>query len=74
MTSISDHAFDRCGFTSMTIPDSVTTIGSYAFFECSNLTSVTIVATGKPGASAAAVKQAMINAGVPSNITWNMPN
>ena len=31
-----------CGATEYTIPDSVTTIGGYAFYECSSLTSVTI--------------------------------
>ena len=31
-----------CGATSYTIPDSVTTIGDYAFMECSNLTTITI--------------------------------
>jgi hypothetical protein len=31
-----------CGVTQYTIPDSVTTIGDYAFYECSSLTSVTI--------------------------------
>ena len=36
-------AFSNCsGLTSITIPDSVTSIGSYAFYNCSGLTSITI--------------------------------
>ena len=31
-----------CGATSYTIPDSVTTIGTYAFYNCSSLTTITI--------------------------------
>ena len=35
-------AFAPTGLTEYTIPDSVTTIGEYAFYRCSSLTSVTI--------------------------------
>lgn len=41
--SISDGAFSNCrGLTSVTIPNSVTTIGRIAFYECTSLSSVTI--------------------------------
>ena len=36
------NVFAPAGLTEYTIPDSVTAIGDYAFFECSSLTSVTI--------------------------------
>ena len=69
--SIGNTAFAYCGtLTSVTIPDSVTSIMTDAFDGCIGLTSVTIVANG---GNAENVKQMMINAGVSSDITWNMP-
>ena len=41
MTSIGEQAFEECrGLSSITIPNSVTNIGNYAFYIYSNLTSV----------------------------------
>lgn len=42
VTIIGDNAFYGCGITSVTIPNSVTTIGFHAFIYCSDLTGVTI--------------------------------
>ena len=40
--TISEYAFQNCHIASVTIPNSVTTIGYSAFYQCRNLTSVTI--------------------------------
>ena len=46
--TIADEAFDYCfGLTSITIPDSVTSIGRSAFSDCVSLSSIT-VANGNP--------------------------
>ena len=72
VTSIGEYVFDaRYTLKSVTIPDSVTSIGNNTFYECSNLTTVTIIANG---GNAANVKQMMINAGVAEGIRWNMPS
>ena len=42
VTMIGEVAFYDCDLTSVTIPDSVTTIGYMAFRECTSLTNVTI--------------------------------
>ena len=42
VTRIGDKAFSSCFFTSITIPNSVTSIGNDAFEGCRRLTSITI--------------------------------
>ena len=42
--SIGDSAFEDCDLCSITIPSSITHIGSYCFSECSSLTSAEILA------------------------------
>jgi hypothetical protein len=42
VTSIGTNAFYNGSLTSVTIPDSVTNIGSFAFFGCSSMTNITI--------------------------------
>ena len=42
VTSIGSGAFSECSLTSVTIPNSVTSIGDEAFYWCGGLTSVTI--------------------------------
>lgn len=42
VTKIGTDAFAYCSLTSITIPDSVTSIGEYAFDGCKSLASITI--------------------------------
>ena len=42
VTAIGDYAFNGSSISSVTIPDSVRTIGNYTFTMCSNLKSVTL--------------------------------
>ena len=45
VTSIGESAFSGSGLTSITIPNSITNIGKFAFYKCSNLISATIPAS-----------------------------
>jgi len=42
VTQIANNAFEKTGIISVTIPDSVTSIGERAFYNCTKLASVTI--------------------------------
>ena len=42
VTHIANNAFNYENITSVVIPDSITSIGDYAFYSCSNLTGITI--------------------------------
>ncbi len=42
VTGIGDRAFSMTGLTSVTIPDSVVSIGFQAFFRCTSLSDITI--------------------------------
>ena len=48
VTSIVDSAFQESNIVSITIPDSVTSIGDYAFGNCSKLKEITCLATTAP--------------------------
>lgn len=41
-TYISSYAFQNCSLKYITLPESITTIGDYAFFNCPNLSSIFI--------------------------------
>jgi len=42
VTAIADRAFSGAGFTSVTIPDTITEMGNYVFENCTNLKTVNI--------------------------------
>lgn len=63
VTNIGDKAFQACGIKSITIPDSVTSIGYRAFSGCWNLTSITI-----PDGVTSIGNQAFIDCGILKSI------
>src|ERR1035437_3118486 len=69
-TIIPTYAFEQCNnLTSVSIPSSVTSIGSNAFFNCNNLTSVTI------SSSVTSIGiDAFIDCSGPINVDSNNPN
>ncbi len=76
VTSIGDSAFSGCtSLTSITIPDSVTSIGN-AFYNCEGLTSITIPAsvtsiTGNPFESCGGLETIVVESG---NTKYNSNN
>ena len=68
---IDDKAFDGCArLTSITIPDSVTSIGNYAFCNCSNLTSITLPdSVTSIGKEAFKMCYALTSITIPSSVT-----
>ena len=68
---IGDYSFYNCsGLTSITIPDSVTSIGSSAFYGCSGLTSVTIPdSVTSIGQSAFSRCSGLTNLTIPDSVT-----
>ena len=63
-------AFESCGLKSVTIPNSVTSIGSYAFSSCDELTSVIIpVGVRSIGSNAFSYCNSISSLTIPSSIT-----
>ncbi len=68
--TIAGNAFNWCGITSVSIPNSVVTIGEYAFYHCDKLTDVSIPSGVKNiEESAFAECYALKNVTIPSNVT-----
>jgi hypothetical protein len=45
VTTIEANAFEMCSLANITIPNSITQIGEYAFYGCSSLTSISLPAS-----------------------------
>ena len=68
---IAHNAFSSCtSLTSVTIPNSVTSIGDYAFFSCSSLTSITIPnSVTSIGSSAFSRCSSLTSITIPNSVT-----
>ena len=64
-TTIGSSTFSGCGISSLTIPNSVTSMGTYSFSNCPNLTSVTL-GTGLSEVS----EGAFYNCALLNSISW----
>ncbi len=42
VTAIGGQAFQGCGFTSVTLPDSIVSIGDFAFYSCASLSAINL--------------------------------
>ncbi len=70
VTSIGSNAFNQENITSVSIPDTVTRIGSYAFYYCQNLTSVTLPdSVTEIGAKAFSQCEALTSINIPAGVT-----
>ena len=70
VTSIGDSAFASTGLTSVTLPNSVTSIGLFAFADCTGLTSVTLPNTlTNLGGAAFFECIGLTNVAIPSSVT-----
>ena len=70
VTSIGSNAFNQENISSVSIPDTVTRIGSYAFYYCQNLTSVTLPdSVTEIGAKAFSQCEALTSTNIPAGVT-----